>query len=149
MKNVINKILCAIDGSRSAEKAIDYAVHLAKATEASLTFVTVNTVSDQDTAKEPRQWDSIETSAIDIQVDTILRAAEARAKQAGGDEHNINYVVLHGHDIPATLVDYTQQSGYDLIVMGSEGMSGIKRLLLGSCAQDVVSKAHCPVTIVR
>jgi nucleotide-binding universal stress UspA family protein len=39
--------------------------------------------------------------------------------------------------------------GADLIVIGSRGLSGMKRLLMGSVSESVVRHAHCPVLVVR
>jgi nucleotide-binding universal stress UspA family protein len=39
--------------------------------------------------------------------------------------------------------------GVDLIVIGSRGLSGFKKLLLGSTASGVVAYAHCPVLVVK
>jgi nucleotide-binding universal stress UspA family protein len=46
-------------------------------------------------------------------------------------------------------VEYAEGKKMDLIVIGSKGMSGIKRMLLGSIASGVVTYAHCPVLVVK
>jgi nucleotide-binding universal stress UspA family protein len=51
--------------------------------------------------------------------------------------------------IAAEIVDYGQQQNVDLIVVGTKGRSGFKRLLLGSVASGVVTYAHCPVLVVK
>ena len=51
--------------------------------------------------------------------------------------------------ISGTIVIYAESENIDLIVMGSKGLSGIKNMLLGSVAQEVVSHSHCPVLVVR
>ena len=48
-----------------------------------------------------------------------------------------------------TIVDYAEREGIDLIVMGTRGRSGFKKLLLGSTASDVTAYAHCPVMIIK
>jgi nucleotide-binding universal stress UspA family protein len=52
-------------------------------------------------------------------------------------------------DARAVIVDEARKWSADLIVLGSHGYSGIKRLLLGSVASSVVSHAPCSVEIVR
>ena len=47
------------------------------------------------------------------------------------------------------IVGYAERNGYHHIIVGSEGRTGAKRMLLGSVAEDVVTRAHCPVTVVR
>lgn len=47
------------------------------------------------------------------------------------------------------LVRFAQEEAVDLIVMGTHGWSGLKHLILGSTAENVVRTAHCPVLTVR
>ena len=47
------------------------------------------------------------------------------------------------------LAEYAENEKMDLIVMGTRGMSGFKRLLIGSVASGVVKHAHCTVLVVR
>lgn len=48
-----------------------------------------------------------------------------------------------------TIVEYADENDIDHIVMGSHGRTGLSRLILGSVAENVVRRAHSPVTIVR
>lgn len=48
-----------------------------------------------------------------------------------------------------SIVEFADAEGVDHIVMGSHGRSGVSRILLGSVAETVLRRAHCPVTIVR
>jgi len=47
------------------------------------------------------------------------------------------------------IVGYAEKRKIDLIVIGTKGMSEIKRMLLGSTASGVVTYSHCPVMIVK
>jgi len=51
--------------------------------------------------------------------------------------------------ITKVIVDYAEENDVNLIVLGTRGISGIKRLLLGSTASGVVTYSHCPVMVVR
>jgi len=51
--------------------------------------------------------------------------------------------------VAGTIVDYSENQNIDLIVVGSRGRSGFKRLLLGSVASTVVTYATCPVLIIK
>ena len=46
-------------------------------------------------------------------------------------------------------MDYARRANVDLIVVGTHGRTGVKKMLLGSVATDVVTYAHCPVLVVR
>lgn len=140
------KILCATDGSHSSDKAVAFAVALAKSLRVPLTFLTIHGVST-DTAAGSAFWDAIEVNAVDAQVHGELHAANAKARAAGLTD--ITCVATSGRNIGAAIIDYAEKHGYDHIVTGSVGRTGVARLLLGSVASDVVAKAHCPVTVVR
>lgn len=49
----------------------------------------------------------------------------------------------------STIVDYAESKNVDLMVIGSKGRTGLKKMLVGSTASEVVKYAHCPVLIVR
>ncbi|MDP9287129.1 MAG: universal stress protein [Thermoproteota archaeon] len=58
-------------------------------------------------------------------------------------------IIVNSRLIVGVVVDYAEHEGVDLIVMGSRGLSGFKKLLLGSTASGVVTYAHCPVLVVN
>lgn len=49
----------------------------------------------------------------------------------------------------STIVDYAESKNIDLLVIGSKGRTGLKKMLVGSTATDVIKYAHCPVMVVR
>jgi nucleotide-binding universal stress UspA family protein len=51
--------------------------------------------------------------------------------------------------IGGAIVNYAEKEKVDLIVIGTRGRSGFKKLLIGSVASDVLHYAHCPVMIVK
>lgn len=75
-----------------------------------------------------------------------LTAGIAEALQASGLKTET--AVRHG-DARSVIVDEAKEWDADLIVVGSHGHTGLKRLLLGSVAQSVVSHAPCSVEVVR
>lgn len=141
-----NKLLCATDGSHSAEKATDFAIDLARKTGAHLTFLTVNHVTSADLARSVF-WDSNMLQAADAQLQSELKTATAKARQAGLE--NVSCAKAEGHNIAAAIIQFAESNGYDHVITGSVGRTGVARMLLGSIAQDVIAKAHCPVTVVR
>lgn len=143
---MLENILCATDGSKSSEKAVDFAVKLAKKQSASLTFVTISLIASEATARS-HFWDSDVMRASDQQIDRELSSAEAKAKAVGLT--NYKSVTVYGKNIAAALIQLAEESGHDHIVTGSVGRTGVSRLLLGSVAYEVVAKAHCPVTVIR
>jgi nucleotide-binding universal stress UspA family protein len=49
----------------------------------------------------------------------------------------------------STIVDYAESKNVDLLVIGSKGRTGLKKMLVGSTASEVVKYAHCPVLVIR
>lgn len=141
-----SKLLCATDGSHSADKAVEYAVDLAKRTGAHLTFLTVSHLTSGDLAKS-FYWDSDMIGAANSQMREELQVALKKATDAGLTD--VSCATSEGHNIAASIIAFAESKGYDHVITGSVGRTGVARMLLGSIAQDVIQKAHCPVTVVR
>lgn len=139
-------ILCATDGSHSAMKAVDFAIELAKSVGAKLTFIHVLRPTSEDISHS-YFWDSSILDAADAQIQQELREAMVRATSQGLEE--VFCTTASGHDIAKAIVDYAEKHEHDHVVTGSVGRSGIAKVLLGSIAQHIVQRSHCPVTIVR
>jgi nucleotide-binding universal stress UspA family protein len=137
------RLLCATDGSPSAEKAIAFTVDLAARLGQPITFLMVAS----GTEGEVHLWDEDKVMAGELPPDKELLAALKSALHAG--QRRVRLVRAHGATAAAAIVDYAVRNSYHHIVVGSEGRTGAKRLILGSVAQDVVQRAHCPVTVVR
>ena len=58
-------------------------------------------------------------------------------------------VVLGISSVVKEIVEYAEKNKIDIIVIGSRGLSGIKKMLLGSVASGVVTYAHCPVLVTK
>jgi nucleotide-binding universal stress UspA family protein len=57
--------------------------------------------------------------------------------------------VIASTNVAGGIVDYAEDKDVNLIVVGTRGKSGFKKVLLGSVAGDVVTYAHCPVLVVK
>ena len=136
------KILCATDGSAPSEKAVTYAVRQALEMKLQLTFIAV-----AGDAAQIVVWDRDRIKSGNLPVDKHLAAALNVAMKAGVTQ--VACVRAGGSDIAGAIVDYAEANSYHHIVCGSAGRTGAARLLIGSVAADIVTKAHCPVTVVR
>jgi nucleotide-binding universal stress UspA family protein len=58
-------------------------------------------------------------------------------------------VLIAARSVVKEIVEYAEEHKIDLIVVGTRGTSGIKKMLLGSTASGLVTYAHCPVLVVR
>lgn len=143
---MFNRLLCATDGSKASEKAVDFAIKLANRFDVKVVFITADMVSE-DSVSDTRFWDAEILEAADEQTNKELHSAEVKAKEAG--VRNFDCVSAHGTRVSSTIIDYAEEHGFDHIITGSTGKAGISRALMGSVSSDIVSLAHCPVTIVR
>ncbi|WP_374370433.1 universal stress protein [Dongia sp.] len=144
MSVTMDKILCATDGSVAAAKTVAFAVELAQRLALPLSFITI---TDPKENPAPLVWDSASIQAGNLPPDKALLSAIEVALKAG--HRRVAAVRAPGDDIARTIVDYAEKNSYHHIVTGSAGRTGAARLLIGSVAADVVTYAHCPVTVVR
>jgi nucleotide-binding universal stress UspA family protein len=144
MTVTMDKILCATDGSVPATKTVAFAIELTQRLSLPLSFITV--VDGEDGAT-PTIWDAEALLAGKLPIDkSLLTAVELALK---GGLRRIAAVRAPGDNIARTIVDYAEKNSYHHIVTGSAGRTGAARLLIGSVAADIVTYAHCPVTVVR
>ena len=61
----------------------------------------------------------------------------------------ISVKIIHNPSVAEAILSFAENNEIDLIVMGSHGRSGFKKIVLGSVASGVVTKANCPVMIVK
>jgi len=138
----VKTILVAVDGSEHSEKAVRYACAMGPPLEADVILLHVvpmlvsatpyhDTVSDQP------------FMALQKVGEDIL----AKAKEIAGN-CPVTDMIDHG-DPAQRIMEIAEEKNVDLIVMGSRGVSGIKRLFVGSISDKVSNQAPCPVMIVR
>jgi nucleotide-binding universal stress UspA family protein len=142
---LFHKILVATDFSDTARGAIAHAVELAKLADASLYLVHVLTLpvvyAPEGVVLGP-SWSVAELRA-DLENALSKLAAEVRAR--GIPEVSMQLLIGTAWD---EIVRAAAEQGCDLIVIGTHGRGGIKRLLLGSVAEHVVRTSPCPVLTV-
>lgn len=145
-------ILIASDGSTLAGKGLDAGLALAAALDARATLVTVSDPWQAVMAAEPSglalgaELREEQRRQKEAQAQAIIAEARERASRAG--------VALETVYVPERLADEAiletaETCGADLIVMASHGHRGLRKLLLGSQTQSVVSRGHLPVLVVR
>jgi nucleotide-binding universal stress UspA family protein len=141
------KILLATDGSEEAELVALRAVDLADATDSELHVVHVGVVPiflksyPGTLGYERRLYEQIEEMSREL-----LRKQTWRVKAAGGTVAGTH---LRMGEVALEIVALAEELQADLIVMGSRGLGGVRRALMGSVSDSVVRHAHCPVLVVR
>ena len=135
---VISKILVAVDGSETSSKAAENASELAEKYGADL--IALHIVPPN--IKSSEIFDLAKQYGQKI-VDEVKHEASAK-------KLNVQTEVLRDvGSVTKAIVEYAENNNVNLIVLGTRGISGIKRMLLGSTASGVVTYSHCPVMVVK
>ncbi len=144
---MFNHLLVPIDGSPTAELAVEKAIGLAKAFDSKVTAIYVVdpypfTGVGADFAYGQGQY----LNAAKAAATEALANARKAMEQAGV---RVTTATVESHSPWRGILDAAEAGGADLIVIGSHGRSGIEKLVLGSVAQRVVSHTKLPVLLVR
>ena len=139
------KILVAVDGSKASLNAVKYAAKLSVNLRSD-DLITLVTVHDDQGLRHAEQFvgaDAVQDYLRELS-DKELKAALAVLVKAGV-KHNAIIQTGHVADTIAGLAN----KGFDMVVMGAKGRSGLADLLLGSVAQRVMATCTKPVLLVK
>ncbi len=154
------KILVPLDGSEQAHTAFIQAIEIAKKFNSEIEILHVTSFSEQYVAFMPYPSSGInsETRVPEQWIEDYLNKIEennrkmlGEAKRLGdllGQDIKIYTKLLKGSPGPSIVMEADDEK-FNLIVMGSRGLSGLKDLLLGSVSNHVVNNAKIPVLVVR
>ncbi len=138
-------ILCTLDGSPLAEKALPHALALAQAFQARLTLLRVVEMPPVPIMPEAA---SVEINLLPYLMEDAQTYLNAKREEVRQTYPNTEAVVMEGR-AAETIADYAAEHDVDLIVMATHGRSGLSRLAFGSVADRVLRTAGCPVLLVR
>ncbi len=142
---MMEKIVVAVDGSPHAERALEFAVDLAKRYHSELHIVTVVPTMVVVASTEPWVPPQLPETESKYYHDLLDKAAK-KASELGIPPKKTT--CLEGHVVDELLA-YTEKELPDLFVMGSRGLSTARRLLLGSVSDALVHHLKCPVLVVK
>jgi nucleotide-binding universal stress UspA family protein len=163
VRKEFSKILIAIDGSEQSMDAVDYVFDIAQKDDTELYALYVvssptlyHISSEMPDDQIPEEVRKIMQNAKQQSQPWFNKISEKIASSAIVKEnsriptiHLKTEVTISPISVVGTIVEYVERKNIDLIIMGTRGRSGLKRLLLGSTASGVVTYAHCPVLIVK
>jgi len=138
------KVLVAIDASELGTMVIKRSGQFAKVTDCDLTVLTVVEPLPGSYAEMPGAIADF-TRRKKEEAEEIVVKAQKTLKHYGVDCKT----QIGVGPVASEIVEVAEQGNFDVIFMGSRGFGGIKRMLLGSVADDVIRHAHCSVTLVR
>ncbi|MGD9673106.1 MAG: universal stress protein [Candidatus Nitrosocosmicus sp.] len=151
---MFSKILVGIDGSEYSRNAVNYALDLASKYDSDLfllaivpskvhhgdssgVFGMVAPSYFQEYKKEAEKW--FEEIIAYINNNTTIDT-KTKVKSE---------VITSPFSTAASILNYAEERDVELIVIGTRGNSGLKKMLLGSVATDVVTYAYCPVLVIK
>jgi len=154
--NNISKILVPIDGSELSKRAADYAILLSSKLGTELFVIHVlNDIPYEHNVGSYGLYD-IETPD---EIKQILQEERGITKEwfdkikASASEKNIKIIktelVITRSSIESAIVDYAKRNRIDLIVIGTAGHSGFRKLIPGDVASGVIKHSHCPVMMIK
>lgn len=145
----ISKILVAVDGSDPSFNASTYAIDFAKRNGAELIVLYI---------VSPVPYSQFEYANIgrmkeieSMEMEKAQREVVDKVKQKA-TENKVSVkteVLIKYTSVVKEIVEYAEDNKVDIIVIGSRGVTGLKKLLLGSVANGVVTYSHCPVLVVK
>ncbi len=144
------RILVATDGSALSEKAVQSALSLAKLSGATLVALRVIPRYPRSYLEGGATVDISEIKRIEAQwtaqAQEQLSAIKAEGKNMGV---TVKTTIAKSDLVAESIIATADKQEVDLIVMASHGRKGIKRLLLGSETQHVLTYSHIPVLVLR
>ena len=158
-KQLFKKILVALDGSESSQRAAQAALELAEKLKAELIVlhaITPPTSYYHSTIGSPtgmslpapsqHEIDAYYAYARKVAL-SVVGETESKAKKQGiAVKTEIPEAVS---SVVETIINHAAKENVDLITVGTRGLGGFKKMLLGSVSSGIVSHAHCPVLVVR
>lgn len=141
IKTKIAKILVPLDGSKTSSNGLDTAIFLARQCGATITGLHVVSIY-------PQHLGDLVTplkAKLVKDAEKFMEQAKVKSAQNGIVFH---HKIIYG-DPQSDVINFVKQNKFDLIVIGSRGLGGIKEAFLGSVSNAIVHKSHVPVLVVK
>ena len=143
-------ILVPVDGSEFSTRALEYAVQIVKRFNSKLTALhIVPSLIRYDFFMSKKDYET------NTPFNQVLQFAYMEAQKWFEDARekiDVEFktdVIIAEESIVKEIIEYSERENMDLIVIGTRGRTGFKKLFLGSVASGVLNFAHCPVLVVR
>lgn len=135
-----DRILVATDGSAHGDAAVEAAMYFAASHGGALTAITVVQMFPEFYADAPLVVDRGEAEAAAV-LDRVAKSAASTGLRLSTE--------LRRGDPAHEVVSHAGASNAGMIFVGSRGLSGLKKLLLGSVAEKIIGLAHCPIYVAK
>ena len=138
--NEISKVVVPVDLEQHTQKLAEFAIYIAKKLNVHLSFLHV--VEFYGSGDMMLGSPSLET----INQERVVKAKEVMAnlvKDNSSKYDNISGIVYKG-DVVDTIVKFAKEEQAGLVIVGTHGAKGLEKILLGSVAERVLKRVHCP-----
>lgn len=139
----IKKIVVPVDFSEFSDKAVEYAIFLAEKFCADVTLMHAVVLFREDFDEE----EQLQTYQKLVQRQEKEKSSKlaSRCEKIRRKGLTIKSAVVRGFSESEAILDYIHDQKFDLVVMGTHGRTGWKKLILGSVTETVVRKSEIPV----
>ena len=139
------KILTPTDFSKLSKVAVLYAIRLAEKLDAEVVLMAV--INNNSHSHASIHWRKLEEEMVNIaQQDAQQLMTEIKAEM--GDRAKVSYEYIVGFPVEEMIENFVVQNGIDMIVMGTKGATGLKKVMMGSNAVAVIDNSSVPVIAV-
>ncbi|MFW6110963.1 MAG: universal stress protein [Thermoproteota archaeon] len=158
---MFEKILVPLDGSKHSLNALQTAIQIAKKFDGKITLIHVYSVNVSWATRPPATYSNLTMNSYVPQMaqDDVSKVEEASQKAAAniledgrdqveGEEVEVETLLKEGHAVKE-ITNAARDGEFDLIVIGSRGLSRMKEILLGSVSVGVIRNASCPVLVSK
>ena len=154
MEKKLSKILVPLDGSPTSMEAADYAIMLSTLHHAQIVLLHVLNVAEYYSSlqffevKQPIESKEIIEEAKK-EANKWFNRVKKKIDEKLGKQIELETFIIISQSTVKSILDFAEEKNVDLIVVGTRGRSGIKKLLLGSTASGIVTYSSCPVIVVK
>ena len=139
-------ILVAYDSSGFSNRAFNSALDLAEASKSKITIATVVTGVYQPSMGFTMKYSESMMAQHRKLIKSIFERLELMANKK---DVKLSLKILQNPSVSKAIVNHANSQKYDVIVIGSHGRTGFKKLILGSVANEVAHRVNIPVMVVK
>ena len=138
----VKKMLVPVDFSENSKKILEAAGYFSGVCEAELHVVfVVQSFDDYSGFFVPHM-------PVAKFEEEMVQAAEQKMEKFLAGQNNVEAKVLVG-DVAEEIIRHAEESGMDMIIMGTHGYKGLEKVMFGSVAEKVVRSSPCPVLTIN
>ncbi len=139
------KLLVPTDFSKPSKAALVYAAHMAKKLQGEIIVLWFNSI--QSSKKTLSKWKKLEAEMIAIAEEDASHLVKEVLTEVKS-KIPVSYHFTSGASFAESVDDYAVKNDVDMIVMGTKGASGVKKLIMGSNATSMIDHSRVPVLVV-